>query len=404
MAVTVTMPRYGATMEEGLVGSWLVNEGDAVSKGDIICEIESEKLANAFEAPQSGILVRILCGEGEERKCGEPIALIAEEGEDLSALEDSPRESSPAAPPAESLSSGKEKGPEESFVLEITPRAKQLAETLGIDYSRIPGTGLYGAVTRKDIRAYASTASISSEKVQAQEVAAGDSVWIRSGEKIPPVRKFIARRMSESLAATAQASFTMDADLTSLVAGYGEYKKRFAEIGLNLTYTALFIKAMALALPAVPDVRKSFRGEDMYTTTSTGVGFAVDAEKGLVVPVVKNAAEKSVSEICGEMARLVEKAKSGTLEAEDQTGSAVTLTNLGMLGVRYCTPVLNPPESVIIGAGVIHQVPSVAEGELAFPWMGALSLTHDHRVIDGAPAARYLSEVIRLLQDITVLL
>lgn len=403
MGILIRMPRYGANMEEGTVGQWLVSEGDEVKTGQIICEIEIEKLTNDFEAPEDGVLRKILCEEGDTRTCGEPIAIIAEADEDIGGLLAEAGEGSAGVGASDSTSPAdgekdeaavETKGTEAARKrpaaaaqgkpgagMTITPKALKLAEEKGVDYSGITGTGIHGAITRQDVK-----------DVIASGAAAG------AGSQMSAARRVTAEYMMKSLASTAQATITMDGDVTRLVERYGREKRNYEAENIKLSYTAVLVKAMAAALLEHPVIRTAAdEGNMLHTAEDINIGVGVDADCGLIVPVMQHADRKQLSEICTELVRLSDKARAGSLGPDEMQGGVISLSNLGMFGVRYSTPILNPGESAIIGAGTLTQQPLIIDGGIYSRWVMAISMTFDHRVIDGAPAARYLQTCIEKL-------
>lgn len=414
------MPRYGANMEEGTVGQWLVSEGDEVSEGQVICEIEIEKLANDFEAPEDGVLRKILCDEGDSRECGAPIAIIAEADEDISALEaeaesgeisanidktapkEEPGDADTAAEtvPAEKNAA---KGPVRGTPgqgMTITPKALKLAEEKGVDYSGITGTGIHGAITRQDVKDFIAPGGGQTAGSGRAAAARGTGPKVAAPGTSAPMstaRRVTAEYMMKSLETTAQASIAADGDVTELVDRYRAAKEGFAEKSIKLSYTALIVKAMAAALVEHSLIRTTAEGNTLRTAEEINIGVGVDAEYGLIVPVIQHADKKSLGEVCGDLVRLSDKARAGSLGPEETKNGTITLSNLGMFGVRYSTPILNPGESAIVGAGTLTQQPVILDGGIYSRWIISLSMTFDHRVIDGAPAARYLQAVIGYL-------
>ncbi len=436
MGTVVKMPRYGANMEEGTVSEWFFEEGDSVEEGDTLCEIEIEKLSNELEAPASGLLRAILCPEGESKDCGEPIAVIAAEDEDIESLlaeavesgEDEGGETgesntgdsgagetqapapasaqaSASSPAQASVPAGGQSKPSGAPV--ISPKARKLAEEKGVDYSGITGTGIHGVITRQDIKdhigaartagapASAGTAPGASRRAAAPAAAAGKAVPMSS------VRRATSRAMMKSLSESAQTTIMMDAQVDDLVCRYGEVKERYAAEGVKLSYTAAAIVAVAESLREHPEIRTITEGDDtIRTLEKIDIGVAVDLGSGLMVPVLRDCDGKDLKTIARELGALVDRARAGSLAQDDFGGAAISISNVGTFGVRYFTPILNPPESAILGLGTLEQEPVIRDGGIFPAWVFALSLTYDHRIIDGAPAARFLSSVKERLNTI----
>jgi pyruvate dehydrogenase E2 component (dihydrolipoamide acetyltransferase) len=421
MATIVEMPRYGANMEEGTVAGWNVSEGDTVEKGQIICEIEIEKLTNELEAPAAGVVRKILCPEGESRACGEAIAVIAGTEEDISALtgegdvQVSSEPPSPEKSEAETVDASPARPAGEA---KITPKARKLAEEIGIDFQSVKGTGIHGMITRQDIRGWAeSGAAKPSVRAQsragtsagssalATETAAAASGYRQvyaagEGAKMSGIRKVTSRRMMESMMGSAQTSIFMDADISELVESYKRAKVLYEKEGARLSYSAIMLKAAAKALEAHPIIRTVMTGPETITTLEEiNIGIAVDGDGGLTVPVLKKVNQLELKEVCRELTRLADRAKTGTLVADEMSGGSFTVSNVGMYGVKYFTPILNAPESAILGVGTLTQEPKIVDGGIQARWILALSLTYDHRIVDGAPAARFLGDLRRIIVE-----
>ncbi|MFW6208636.1 MAG: dihydrolipoamide acetyltransferase family protein [Spirochaetota bacterium] len=401
MGMLITMPRYGANMEAGTVAEWFVEEGDEVAEGDALCEIEIEKLTNELESPASGVLRKILCPEGESRECGAAIAVVAAADEDISGLlaeagatqtADS-SENSGAGPDADRRtgpSPGAGTGEDEDDEPRITPRARKLAKEKGVDYinNKIEGSGFHGAITRQDIKEFIAVSAAKPAAQSTTPAAASQP----GGVPMSAVRRATARAMMKSVSETAQTSIMMDAQFDELVRRYNEQKAQFADEGIKLSYTAVAVKAAAAALAEHPEIRTIQAGEEQIKTLTTiDIGVAVDSGQGLMVPVLRGCDTKDLKTVCRELAALVDRAKAGSLGADDFGGAALSLSNVGMYGVRYFTPILNPPESAIIGLGTLQQEALIRDGGIFAAWVWALNMTYDHRLIDGAPAARFLA-------------
>lgn len=389
VATYIEMPKFGLAMEEGTITSWFKAVGDAVAKGEPVAEVITEKITNTVEAPASGVLKKILVHAGETAACGGAIGIIASAQEDISALPGSTVQATaavgqpeigPASVPADKPAIG----------VKITPRAQKFAEEHGLDYCLIPGTGIGGAVTIDDLKNYLTKGS--ARKFQA--------VITPEERPLGELRKTIAKRMMESLAASAQTTMSMDVDATRLVELYKKRKAVYQEEGIKLTYTAFLVKAVAVALGKHPLFRTKLSASGrLKVDAGINIGIAVDMEDGLVVPVLKNADNKDLKTICKELETLSQKARQKQLDAEEMTGGVITVSNLGMFGVKYFTPILNFPESSILGVGALTEQLVVQDGGIFVKHMLNLSLTHDHRIIDGAPAARFLTEIKNLLGE-----
>lgn len=463
MVTKVIMPKFGLSMETGVIGSWLAKEGDAVTKGCAIAEITTDKISNTCESPADGILRKILLPEGEEAPCGEPIALIADTAlEDISGYLCGAQECSPSRE-TEERDERKEEGTSGIAAagaadVRITPRAKKVAGEQGLEYAHIKGTGLLGAITIADLKKHGKKAVQSGEActMAASPVHAGDlplaagfhagdlpmaagshtgnlplaagasgattpsgsaspglpgAVWAPvyntapcTGEdvivKMSTMELTIAKAMQTSLQTTAQATIAAESDITNLVKMYKQLKGKYTSAGVKLSYTAMLIKAVAQALENHEAMRSTMADEGhLKISSSIHIGVAIDVPKGLVVPVIRTANMKDLRSLCLELSDLTKRAKDNRLTAEDMGGATMTITNLGMFGITYFTPVLNLPEPAILGVGAITEKLLVKEGTFYPGSVMNFSLTHDHRIINGAPAARFLQEVTASLKD-----
>lgn len=420
MVTKVIMPKFGLSMETGIIGSWMAEEGDKVEKGSALAEITTDKISNTCEAPVDGYLRKILLPEGEEAPCGDVIAYMAdsmdepvEEGaapveEAAPAAVETPVAATPASAPAAEI--------------RITPRAKKVADEKNLAYEHIQGTGRLGAITIEDLKKYgrprteavpaAETPKAAPAPAAAAPVAApasavsvkpvydtapcnGDDVIV----KMTSMESTIAKAMYTSLQTTAQTTIATEANITNLVKVYKQLKGKYTNAGVKLSYTAMLIKAVAMALENHKALRSTMADENHIKINSRiHIGVAVDVPNGLVVPVIRDANMKDLRTICLELASLTEKAKNNGLTADDMGGATITITNLGMFGITYFTPVLNAPESAILGVGAIVEKLLVKDGNFGVGSVMNFSLTHDHRIINGAPA-RFLKEVIDSLQE-----
>lgn len=442
MVTKVIMPKFGLSMETGVLGSWLVEEGDSVTKGSALAEITTDKITNTCEAPKDGILRKILLPEGEEAACGEAIAVLADTAdEDISAecgggqseggaFADSAEQAAAASPVPEKAAPAD---------IKITPRAKKVAEEQGLEYSHIQGTGLLGAITISDLKKHgiprkdpAGAASVSAAPASASVPASASAPASASGlasasvpasasapaavpkavfdtrpcegedviVKMSTMETAIAKAMQNSLLTTAQATIATEAEITELVRVYKQLKGKYTNAGVKLSYTAMLIKAVAMALENHKALRSTMADENHIKISSRiHIGVAVDIPGGLIVPVIRDANMKDLRTICLELSDLTQRAKDNKLTSDQLGGATITITNLGMFGITYFTPVLNVPESAILGVGAIIEKLMVKDGGFYPASVMNFSLTHDHRIVNGAPAARFLKEVTASLQD-----
>lgn len=445
MVTKVIMPKFGLSMETGVLGSWLVEEGASVTKGSALAEITTDKITNTCEAPKDGILRKILLPEGEEAACGEAIAILADTAdEDISAECGGSRDDDGTFVNSGESAAETSPAPQQAAAadIKITPRAKKVAEEQGLEYSHIQGTGLLGAITISDLKKHGiprkdqeGAASVSAAPASAPGAASalasapgaasapasapgagspsapaaaapkavfdtrpceGEDVIV----KMSTMETTIAKAMHNSLQTTAQTTIATEAEITELVRVYRQLKGKYTNAGVKLSYTAMLIKAVAMALENHKALRSTMADENHIKISSRiHIGVAVDIPDGLIVPVIRDANMKDLRTICLELSDLTQRAKSNKLTSDQLGGATITITNLGMFGITYFTPVLNVPESAILGVGAIIEKLMVKDGGFYPASVMNFSLTHDHRIVNGAPAARFLKEVTDSLQD-----
>ncbi len=379
------MPKFGLTMQEGTIQQWFKNEGDAVEKGEPLFEVETEKVLYEVEAPASGRLAKCLYAPEAIVPCATVVAVIAIEGEDLATVANRFARArpatvehgvAPAEPPRPTA------GPQRRAV-PVTPAARTLAKEQGIDLGAVAGTGPGGRITREDVEAALASAA----RAPAAGAAATTGVPLRG------IRKAIADRMLSSLQSTAQLTICSEADVTALVA-----RRQLLTAQYPLTYTDLLIEAVAKALREHPRLNATATAAAVRPHDTIDIGIAVALDEGLIVPVIRTADKKPLRQIAEESRQLAEKARGGTLSVDEVSGATFTITNLGMYGIDSFTPILHTPQVAILGVGRIVQKPAVHEGRIVPRAMLTLSLTFDHRIVDGAPAAAFLQRVIECLK------
>src|SRR5262245_48836280 len=393
------MPKFGLTMTEGTIQKWFKAEGDAIKAGEPLFEVETEKVLYEVESPASGTVAKLLYAIEAVVPVGLPVAVIAEAGENLAEVAARYGDGAPAAkaaatpaPAAVSPAAGAAPtgGRREGAPV---PAARKLAEEHKVDLARVVGTGPGGRVTREDVQkiidaggqAPAPTAA-PSPAAPAASAPAGQSLPLRG------MRKVIAERMHKSLQGSAQLTITTEVDVTQLIDRRQEVQREF-----NATYTDFIIQACAHALKQHPRMNAALDGDAIHLQEHISVGVAVALDEGLIVPVIHNTDKKSLKDIAQEARGLAEKARAGKLTLEEVSGGTFTVSNLGMYGVDGFTPILNTPQTGILGVGRIVEKPVIYRGEVAKRSLMVLSLTFDHRVIDGAPAGAFLQTVADLL-------
>jgi pyruvate dehydrogenase E2 component (dihydrolipoamide acetyltransferase) len=366
MVTKVVMPKLSLTMKEGTVGKWYKKEGEAVEKDEPIVEIISEKATYDLEAPSSGILRKILVNEGVDASVNAVLAVITSPDEAFSETE--------------ILEVPKAVEEIEERVL-ASPSAKRLARVYEIDLSLVKGSGPEGRIVEEDVRKF-------------MEESHGTLPKIKEIIPLTGFKKTSAERVSASFKTAPHSTIIMEVNVSK--AG-GLHEK------LQVSYTAILVEAVANALVEHAIINSTLDGNQIKIFDDVNVGLAVATEIGLVVPVIHNADRKSLKEIDTAIKELTEKARQGKLAKEELTGGTFTVTNLGMYGVEFFTPIINPPEAAILGVGKITEKPVVIEGKVEVKPTIMLSLSYDHRIVDGAPAAAFLMKVKEKIENTTEL-
>jgi pyruvate dehydrogenase E2 component (dihydrolipoamide acetyltransferase) len=426
MPVPVIMPKFEMAQESGKVLRWLKQEGEAVTKGEAILEVETDKVAMEVEAPASGTLVGIRVGPGAVVPIGQPIAYILLPGEVWEGAPGASPAASPAGAPRATpvaeriaqahgvdLSAVPGTGPGgrvtkadvEAFLaqraaegkVKAAPAARRLARELGVDLQQVKGTGPGGRIQSEDVRraAEALRAGVSPEALEAPARPA-----IRRRVPLAGMRRIIAERMSRSVREAPQFTVSIDVEMgraMAIVEDLAAWAER--EGGPRVTLTALLVKACAWALRRHPALNATLEGEEILEWEDVNIGVAVAVPEGLVVPVIPEADRRGVWEIARMLEEKVGRAREGRLRPEDVQGGTFTLSNLGMYGIDRFTAILNPPQAGILAVGRVAKRPVVGEGdEVVVRPVATLTLTADHRVIDGAQAAQFMETLRAVLE------
>lgn len=410
MAIGVYLPIWGMQMEEGRVVKWLVSEGDLVEKGDLLVEIETEKITNVVESPASGILAKIIAKEEGVVKITGLLAVIIQEGEDQSAIEAVIQQAEAKEMKLEvpkGIPEVKEIFVQSSVSVEVkaSPLAKKMAQEHGIDLKQVKGTGPEGRIVKEDVLAYIDARSKAPVGLQEVRPPVEDKSF--EGDIIPmsQTRRVIARRTLESIKAP-QGTLTREVDLSETLkfrkSIMPEFEKQY---GIRLALTPIFVKAVASAVRAVPIINSRIDGDKIYLSRKVHVGVVVGIKDGIVIPVIFNADVKPLYQIAKEWEDLSKGALEGTLKLDQITGGTITISNVGNVGIDVFTPILNPPEAAVLGITRTRQRPIVRDGQIIIGEMAYLCLTGDHRVMDAEPIGQFLVSLERILQNpITILL
>jgi len=422
MAREVVMPKLGATMEEGIIVSWLVNDGEFIEEGDPIAEIQTDKIVLEVEAESSGHLLKKLYDAGSTVKVHEVIAYMGEENEAIEQTENfsqskdnkleevNEQEKVRKTPAANKLA--KDNGVDLSLVSgtgpnsrvqkqdvenylqqdtsKITPLAQKMVQDLKIDDKDLIGSGQHGKITKKDVLSAVTKTTSASERESSQL------------KKVPlkGMRKVIAERMSESYYTAPHVTLTTEINMTECVI----LRKQLLpviekETGYRLSYNDLIVKAVAHTLSKNKALNISLQNNEIYFYEEVNIGFAVSLDEGLVVPVIENTDQIGLAEIVKRSKEIVANIKNGKLSPEYFENGTFTISNLGMYAVDSFTPIINQPQSAILGVGRIVEKPVVKNGEVVINSMMQLSLSFDHRVIDGAPAAQFMTDLKENLEN-----
>ena len=448
MATEVLMPKLGLTMTEGTIEEWKYKEGDAVKKGDILFSVATDKLTNDVECEEDGTLLKILLPEGETAPCKSVIAWIGQPGEAIPDASGAaaPAAAAPAAPaaapsaasaaaPAAAPTAHADR-PAGAYVL-ATPYAKKLAKEKGYDLSQIPGTGPNGTVVAKDVETFVagpktspmaaklaaelgvdvSKLDVNGRVMKADVLAAAgvgaaapaaEAAAVESNDekpvKVNPLRRSIAANMTNSWHTSPRVTYTRPVEVTAMKDLRAKLKDGLKEKGIKLTYNHILMKVVAKALTEFPDINASFADNMLTRHKHVNMGLAVAKGDGLIVPNVKNCEEKSLAQIAQETEALIEATRNGKLAMEDMTGGTFTISSLGPYGITSFSPIINQPELAILGVCDMVDTPVVRNGEIVIRTMMNLSLTADHRVIDGVMASKFLKRIAELLENPYMLL
>ena len=428
MATEIIMPVLGMTMESGIIVEWMKKEGDSVTEGEVLFNVETDKSVMEVEARAAGTLLKILHGPGDEVPIQQVIGYIGSQGETIdgngggdtgggavseavSSVDaagtgaiDAPGDDTPAIVSPEQNGQGMpvmavtDGRPDR---IKISPKARKHARDLGVAIENIVGTGPGGRIVFSDVEAHAAQAPATAPAPSAVPAMAGPgSKRIQSRAPLSGLRKVAAARLAESASTVPHFFLTMDVDMTRITSlreqllAYGE-KRGLARVSVN----DLIIKAAGITLRAFPAVNASLDGNEIVQYADVNVGFAVALDDGLVVPVVASADQKSVFEIAAITRALGEKARGKGLGPEDYGYGTFTISNLGMYGVDQFTAIINPPEAAILAVGRIKDTPVAVDGKVEIKAMMSITLSSDHRLIDGAVSGRFLAHFRDILEQ-----
>ncbi|WP_430445536.1 pyruvate dehydrogenase complex dihydrolipoamide acetyltransferase [Sphingorhabdus contaminans] len=420
MPIELKMPALSPTMEEGTLAKWLVKEGDSVSSGDLLAEIETDKATMEFEAVDEGVITKLLVAEGTDGvKVGTVIAVIAGEDDDSA----SAPKTAPAAPkaevaappppaaapvastpaPAPATASGDER-------IKASPLARRIAAERAVDLSQISGSGPNGRIVKQDVEAAiggASAAPAAPPAASAPQaapapkpapVAAIETDIPHEVVKLSNMRKTIARRLTESKQQVPHIYLTVDVRLDALLKLRSELNASLESRGVKLSVNDMLVKALALSLIQVPKCNVSFAGDTMLQYSRADISVAVSVPTGLITPIVKGADSKTLSVISTEISELAGRAKEGKLQPHEYQGGTASISNMGMMGIKQFEAVINPPQGMILAIGAGEKRPYIVDDALAIATVMSATGSFDHRAIDGADGAELMKVFKELVE------
>ena len=442
MPITVTMPRLSDTMEVGTVVQWHVKEGDTVNPGDVLADIETDKATMELEAFDEGTVAKLAAQQGDAVNVGDPIVIIAEEGEDVSEAAKAGAAAASASKPNEATNSGAGSSAPAAMTstappptttpasnpstngahagdggrIFASPLAKKIAGEHNVDLSGIDGTGPSGRIVKKDVeqalqRGVASAAGAASAHAPVELPPIGAALQDHT-VTLTNMRGTIARRLVESKQSIPHYQVTVEVDMDALLDLREQLNEQLSAQGVKLTVNDFLVRACALAMHQHPFVNSSWDGSSnppsiqQHGSVNIGVAVALPEERGggLVVPVLKGTDRMGLRTISGETRRLAKKAREKGLSIDEMDGATFTISNLGMFGVSHFTAIINPPNACILAVGAAREIPVVRDGQLIIGSVMSMTMSSDHRIVDGAMAAQYLNTVKGMLEAPATLL
>ena len=422
MAIKIELPKLSDTMEEGVIAKWNISEGDKVEAGDVIAEVETDKATMEVEAFDPGTVLKILVNEGDAVPLGGIMAIVGDEGEDISDLLDEAGKANGDSSSGDSSSdesSGDEKkesskkkdfdpilddveskkkksesedSSEEDERVKASPLAKKMAEDKGIKLSDVDGSGPDGRIIKRDIENYDPSQARKESGVQVPSFASEEDEEI----KVSQMRKVIARRLSESKFNNPHFYETIDIDMEKAI----EARSALNEISdVKISFNDIVVKASAMALRKHPEINSSWLGDSIRKHGDVNVAVAVAIDEGLMTPVLNHTDKKTLQQISAETRELAGLARDRKLQPEQMEGSTFTISNLGMFGIEEFTAIINPPNACILAVGAIRDVPVVKNGEVVPGKRMKVTLSSDHRIVDGAKAASFLNTLRTMIEN-----
>ena len=429
MAIELKMPALSPTMEEGTLAKWMVKEGDVVTSGTLLAEIETDKATMEFEAIDEGTVAKIVVADGTDAvKVGDVIAILAEEGEDVAEAakgggasakadqaETPKSDSSPTTSSGSTGGEGTEKDPTPASAESATPTqtdggervkasplARRIAADTGVNLATVTGSGPGGRIVKADVDGAKPQTSPQAEPVEA---ARAKSAPVDPGEiphevqKLSNMRKTIARRLTEAKQTVPHIYLTVDIRIDKLLKLRGELNAGLESRGIKLSVNDLLIKALAQALMIVPKCNVAFAGDSLIAYSRADISVAVSIDGGLITPIVVGANEKSVSAISTEVKDLAGRAKEGKLQPHEYQGGTASISNMGMFGIKQFDAVINPPQGMIMAIGAGEKRPYIVDDALSVATVMSATGSFDHRAIDGADGAQLMKAFKELVEN-----
>jgi len=408
LATRIVMPQMGYDMREGTVVRWRKKEGEAISRGEVIAEIETDKATVEMEAYSTGVLGRIVAEEGRAVPVGELIAVITQPGEAVPSLADLTGKAAAPSPPSPfpkssqpPFAKGGQEGIPEAVAQAVvappgevraSPIARRLAREKGIDLAQLNGTGPGGRITEDDVLAHEERMKAAPSPPAAPVGVPADRV------ELTRMRRAIARVTAQSKREAPHFYVTSEIDMTPAMSLRRQLNEALQE-GTRVSVNDMLVKAAARALATFPSFNASFQEDHLQLHSDINIGIAIALEQGLIVPAIPGCQSKSLVEIAKASSDLVQRAQGGTLRAEEYTGGTFSISNLGMFDVDSFAAIIFPPNAAVLAVGTVKEQPVVRDGQIAIAQIMKVTISVDHRVADGAEAARFLLEVKRYLEQ-----
>ena len=386
MATTIVMPQLSSTMENGTIVQWLKQVGDEVTEGEAILEITTDKVDIEVESPTSGVLLKFLVDTGDDVPIKEPIAVLGEAGEEVGDIDTIAESASQAAAEAEAETVQEKPVPPKGKIF-ASPRARRLAKESGVDLSAVTGTGPRGRIVSQDVGKYIKEGK-PPVAIARPEVTPGQVI------KLSTIQRTVAERMTMSYRTAPHIDILMDVNCEKMIALRNLLKAQ----GIRVSYNDILAKYTAVALREFPRFNSVFEDDAVHLLEDVNIGIAAAVGDELIVPVVKNVDKKDIKEVAVDSARIINAAREKKLSLDDVSGGTLTITNMGMFGVRSFKAIINPPQVAILAVGTIEPRAVVVPGQIIAQQMMTLNLSIDHRVLNGAQGGEFLARLKELIE------